>query len=98
MTPEQHKHRENGLKALALAQKIPRKIVFIPRGITGDILGQNKSLSRGRNNSNKLDHSEVLKMLNEGVKQSVVAKHFKVSSQAISYIKFKNKEDKKDGN
>jgi len=37
-------------------------------------------------------------MLNEGVKQSVVAKHFKVSSQAISYIKFKNKEDKKDGN
>ena len=66
------------------------------RGITGDILGQNKSLSRGRNNSNKLDHSEVLKMLNEGVKQSVVAKHFKVSSQAISYIKFKNKEDKKE--
>ena len=62
------------------------------------MLGQNTSLSRGRNNSNKLDHSEVLKMLNEGVKQSVVAKHFKVSSQAISYIKFKNKEDKKDGN
>ena len=98
MTPEQHKHRQNGLKALALAQKIPRKIVFIPRGITGDMLCQNTSLSRGRNNSNKLDHSEVLKMLNEGVKQSVVAKHFKVSSQAISYIKFKNKEDKKDGN
>lgn len=92
---DQRREKLKGEKSLALAQKIPRKIVFIPRGITGDMLGQNTSLSRGRNNSNKLDHSEVLKMLNEGVKQSVVAKHFKVSSQAISYIKFKNKEDKK---
>ena len=65
MTPEHNKHRQNGLKDLALAQKIPRKIVFIPRGITGYMLGQNTRLSRGRNNSNKLDHSEVLKMLNE---------------------------------
>ena len=95
MTPEQHKHRQNGLKALVIAKKIPREIVFVPRGISGDMLAQNRNLNRGRNNSNKLDHSEVLKMLNEGVKQSVVAKHFKVSSQAISYIKFKNKEDKK---
>jgi len=38
MTPEQNKHRQNGLKALALAQKIPREIVFVPRGISGDML------------------------------------------------------------
>ena len=47
MTPEQHKHRENGLKALALAQKIPRKIVFLKRGVTGEMIGNIEPTNKG---------------------------------------------------
>lgn len=38
-----------------------------------------------------IDHDAVMKMIKEGVKQSEVAKKFKVSNQTISYIKNKYK-------
>ena len=90
---DQRKEKLKGEKALAIAKNIPRKTVFIPRGITGEIFSQKALSNRGINGGKNLDHSEVLKMINEGVKQSVVAKYFKVSSQAISYIKNKYKEN-----
>lgn len=88
----QAKEKLKGEKALAIAKSIPRKVVFVPRGITGEIFSQKSPSNRGINGGKNIDHAEVLRMLNDGVQQSKVAKHFKVSSQAISYIKNKNQE------
>ena len=86
---DQHREKIKAEKALVIAKNIPRKTVFVPRGITGEIFSQKSAINRGINGGKNIDHAEVLRMLNDGVQQSKVAKHFRVSSQAISYIKNK---------
>ena len=87
---DQHREKIKAEKALVIAKNIPRKTVFIPRGITGEIFSQKSPSNIGINGGKNIDHAEVLRMLNDGVQQSKVVKHFRVSSQAISYIKNKN--------
>lgn len=89
---DQHREKLKGEKALATAKAIDRKVVFIPRGITGDVLSEKyqlRTVAQGR--KTKLNHSEVLKMLNDGSTQSEVARKFKITKQMVSYIKKKNK-------
>ena len=83
---DQHREKIKGEKALAIAKSIPRKVVFVPRGITGEIFSQKSASNIGINGGKNIDHAEVLRMLNDDVQQSKVAKHFRVSSQAISKI------------
>jgi len=75
-------------KVLEIAKKIKRKVVFLKRGVTGYDLSQ-KKVDRNRYGNKKLNHEEVLKMIKEGIKSHVIAKHFKVTSQAIVYIRNK---------
>ena len=88
---DQHREKLKGEKALAIAKNIPRTQIYVPRGITGEILSQHNGFTRGINGGKKIDHSEVIKMLNDGHTQSEVARKFRITSQAVSYIKKKNK-------
>ena len=46
---DQHREKIKGEKALAIAKAIPRKTVFVPRGITGEIFSQKSPSNRGFN-------------------------------------------------
>ena len=83
---DQRKEKLKGEKALAIAKAIPRKTVFVPRGISGEVFYQGVDMAKGLNSGRKLNHSKVMEMLNEGVKKSEVATKFKVTNQAIDYI------------
>lgn len=87
----QAKEKLKGEKALAIAKSIPRKVVFVPRGITGEVFGSEFNLTNCRSKTRKLDHSEVLECIKQGMSHKDMVQKFKVSSQAISYIKNKFK-------
>lgn len=78
-------------KALAVAKSIKRKVVYLPRGITGEIF--NDGFNNFRNKTKKLDHSEVLQCIKEGMPHKDLIQKFKVTSQAISYVKKKYKNE-----
>lgn len=79
-----------GEKALTKAKAIKRKVIFAPKGMTGEMLSNSRNVRSVRSPSHKgIDHAKVLEMLKKGIKQSDIAKEFKVSSQTISYIKKK---------
>lgn len=84
-----------GEKALKIAKAIKRKVIFVPRGVTGDMLAGEKQVRNPRNPTQKgLDHAKILEMLKDGKSQSELAKKFKVTVQTISYIKIKAEKSK----
>lgn len=79
-----------GEKALKIAKAIKRKVIFVPRGVTGDMLAGKKQVRDPRSPKKKgLDHEKILQMLKDGKSQSELARKFKVTAQTISYIKNK---------
>ena len=88
---DKYKERQRGLKALEIAKAIPRKVIYIPRGITGDILTDSPTYYQKSRKRKNIDHREVLKMLKDGVSQTETARKFSITKQMVSYIKNKAK-------
>lgn len=77
-------------KVLEIAKAIPRKVVFLKRGIIGEVLSDAMPLHRkGRNQPKKLNHDEVRQMLADGKTQAEIAVKMGVTKQMVSYIKNK---------
>ena len=86
---EQSKNRIKAIQNLEIAKAIPRKVIFLPRGVTGDFISEKKQGYNNRNPKPKgINHQDVLEMLKTH-NQSEVARHFRITSQAVSYIKKK---------
>lgn len=87
---DQHREKIKGEKALAIAKAIPRKVIYLQKGITGSVLSDDRPLYFSHNKrKHNIDHSEVMKMLNDGSTPSEVARKFRITKQMVSYIKLK---------
>lgn len=94
---DQEKHRQAGLKALALAKKAEKirkkkglKPIYVGKGVNGEDLSGKKYVIKDGRKSN-VNHSEVMKMLKEGFSQTETAQKFGITKQSVSYIQRKLK-------
>ena len=83
-------NRAKAIIALAKAKAIPRKTVYVPKGVTGEIMTGTPIQHGGRRTPRRqIDHEAVLARIKEGANHSQVAKEFKITRQSVIYIKKK---------
>lgn len=78
------REREKAMKALAVAKSIDRKVVFIPRGISGEHL-EKREQKNSQRTPKGIDRDDVLKLHNSGMSSMEIAKELNVSRQAVHY-------------
>lgn len=84
-------NRAKAILALAKAKEVPRRTVYIPKGVTGEIMtGTPPQYSGRRKPRRQIDHEAVLARLKEGANHSQVAKEFKITRQSVIYIRKKH--------
>lgn len=76
--------REKDFKALEIAKQIPRNIIRIPQGMSGEHL-RPREMPNSQRTRHGVDKAEVYRLYDEGKTQVEIAKIFRVTNRTISY-------------